>query len=64
MDPEEFSRMADAMDSLTDRDILSAVSGVPVDWRIPDDELETLAWFLFYRKSGAASRLRALAASI
>jgi len=60
LDRRVFSDFADRTAALTAQEILSAISEVPVEWGTPDSELEALAWFIYYRRTATAQRLRAL----
>ncbi|NQX28311.1 hypothetical protein HQQ81_13270 [Microbacteriaceae bacterium VKM Ac-2854] len=60
--PGRFHDLANALERLTPEDLLAAVARVPVEWKIPDWELETVAWVLHNRRLGVADRLRSAAA--
>lgn len=45
-------------------DILGVLAGVPREWGSSDEELGTLGWFLYARRSGVADRLEGLATSL
>jgi len=59
----ELQRLADSLEELMPDAMASAISDVPVDWPVTDDELEALVAFADYRRVPVAERLRALAAA-
>ena len=61
MDSGTFLETAAQLEALSVFDLIDVVSGVPVAWRIPDENLECLAWWLHARKPHIADRMRALA---
>jgi hypothetical protein len=60
LDRRVFRNFADRISALSAQEVLSAIGEVPVEWGVPDSELEALAWFLYYRRTAAAERLQAL----
>lgn len=63
MSSSALERAARAVRAISDVDILSAVSGVPVDWGVSNGDLAALALVVSTRRAGVASRAEALAAS-
>lgn len=63
MDPKAFLEVADLLEGLLETDFIDAVASVPLAWGVRDDLLEALAWWLYFRRTHAASRMRALANS-
>lgn len=61
MDPEAFLEVGTLLEGLTVSDFIDAVASVPVTWGIPNDLLESLAWWLYYRRTHVAQRMRTLA---
>nr|WP_152225496.1 HipA family kinase [Arthrobacter citreus] len=61
MDPGAFLGVADDLALLSVTDFIDAVASVPVAWGVPDSLLETLAWWLHYRRKHVVTRMRALA---
>ena len=60
LDIGEVNRLADALEAIDQRALLSALNGVPSTWPVTDAELETLGWFLHVRAIGVSQRLRLL----
>lgn len=58
LDKTALLSMADRIEALGPEDLLSVVSGVPVEWDTDDRDLEAMAWFLFCRRGPVADRLR------
>ena len=63
MDPDAFIQVAEDVANLGVEDLLAAVATVPVSWGIPDEDLESLAWWIHMRRRHIADRMRALASS-
>lgn len=54
----ELNACADDLLKLTAEEIASACAKVPLEWGIPRDSLETLAWFVYVRRISVANRLK------
>ena len=63
LDAVSLRAVADRILALEVGDILSVVSGVPVEWGTGDVDLEAMAWFLYNRRADVAARLRCRADS-
>ncbi|MBB6567004.1 hypothetical protein HPO96_31200 [Kribbella sandramycini] len=59
MDKAAFGDVADRIEAVTAEQLIEVVAGVPVAWDVPPFELETVAWFLYRRRTPVANRLRA-----
>jgi len=57
LDRSTVAEVAEALADLTRNDLLKVVSAVPIEWGIPDVDLEHLAWFLYERREMVADRL-------
>jgi hypothetical protein len=58
LDRDECRRIATRLEGLDSDALLEAVSTLPAEWPISDDELRALADWAAHRASGAAERLR------
>lgn len=58
IDTGELESVACTLEELEADQILHAVSRVPADWLVDEHALESIAWFLYCRKSVVAKRLR------
>lgn len=61
IDPDELIVVAARIEALTKREILLAMSAVPVDWGTTDADLEIMGWFLHSRREAVGARARDLA---
>lgn len=61
LDSKELLAVAERIERLDARALLSVMSAVPVEWGTDDGNLEVMAWFLFRRRTAVAHRLRTLA---
>jgi hypothetical protein len=59
LDPDELTRLADALDDLSRQDIERELSKLPRDWPVADDEFSAVAEFADHRRAAVAARLRA-----
>jgi hypothetical protein len=64
LDETEVARVADRLESITEQEVVAALSNLPAEWPTSDDQLEALVDFLLARREPAAGRVRALASSI
>ena len=62
MDPQAFVEMRERIEGLTVTDLIDVVASVPLAWGVPDDLLESLAWWFYRRRTHATARMRQLAA--
>ncbi len=58
LDVAEINRLADRLDGLTAAEVLGIVNLVPPEWPVTDEQLGTLAWFLYTRAKPVAARVR------
>lgn len=61
IDSSELVRMADAIAGLSPELVMDAISGVPVEWGVIDEDLEAIGWFVHHRRVQVSERLRHLA---
>lgn len=61
LDATVFHEAANALEALVPDALLRVVGGVPPEWGVSDPELETVAWFLWRRRTAVADRLRVMA---
>ncbi|KJL49367.1 hypothetical protein RS84_00075 [Microbacterium hydrocarbonoxydans] len=59
---EALLQVADRLESLTPDSYVRAMSAVPLEWGASDHDLESMAWFLYYRAPAVAARTRRIAA--
>lgn len=64
MDPGSLIECAGRLDTISAEEILAVLAGVPTEWGTSDQDLETLGWFLFNRKSVVADRISHLAGTL
>lgn len=64
LDRTSFSAFAHQVEAITPEQVLTVLARVPVEWGTSNEDLETLGWFIYYRRAAAARRLRALGAHI
>ncbi len=62
LDRSAFDDFANKLMAISSGQLLRVVASVPIEWSVPDEDLEALAWFIYYRRNATATRLRALAA--
>jgi hypothetical protein len=62
LDPAELARLADRLNDLTEEEVVAAMSNLPAEWPVQEDELEALFDFVYGRRSAVAQRLRTLVA--
>ncbi|NQD89424.1 hypothetical protein HP499_16690 [Paenarthrobacter sp. CM16] len=61
MDPGAFVEMFERIEALSVTDLIDVVASVPLAWGVPDELLESLAWWFYMRRTHAAARMRQLA---
>ncbi|WOC59866.1 HipA family kinase [Paenarthrobacter sp. AT5] len=61
MDPAAFVDMLERIEALTVTDLIDVVASVPLAWGVPDELLESLAWWFYMRRTHAMARMRQLA---
>lgn len=64
LDAAELERLADALNAVTEQEIVEVVSKLPAAWPVQDDELEALVDFVNDRRQAVAQRLRALVPAV
>lgn len=60
LDGEELRRLADRLETLTEQEIETEVTKIPVEWPVTDAELAAVVQFADQRWGPVAARLRAL----
>ncbi len=60
LDRDELTRLADALDGLSQAQVEEELSKLPGDWPVTDDELAAVAEFANHRREPVAARLRAI----
>ncbi|GAA1015967.1 hypothetical protein Aple_011150 [Acrocarpospora pleiomorpha] len=60
LSPESVSSVADALEKIEREALVNILCGVPASWPAADEELATLGWFLEYRATAVAARVRDL----
>jgi hypothetical protein len=64
LDPSELRRLAERLEALSVEELEGALSNIPPDWPVTDEELAAAVEFADARRSGVAGRLRALAQTV
>ncbi|OMH30667.1 hypothetical protein BGP79_11960 [Tersicoccus sp. Bi-70] len=62
MDPRAFLDVAQRIEQIDPVTLQHCVADVPVEWEIPNEDLEALGWWLYVRRRKVADRMRARAA--
>jgi hypothetical protein len=62
MNPTAFHQVADTLEGVSVSQIVDVIRVVPLEWGIPDSDLEAVGWMLYRRREPVAMRLRQLAA--
>lgn len=64
MSAEAFLEMSVRVSAITVGEVMTAVAAVPVDWKIQEWDLETVAWLVYNRRLGVSNRLVEFAMSL
>ncbi|MGN6545181.1 MAG: HipA family kinase [Aureliella sp.] len=63
-DDNEFERLANALEAVSQQTIVGILQTVPESWPVTDEELAVIGCFLFHRAGTAAERVRRLAEQV
>jgi hypothetical protein len=61
LSPQATQEVGDALDRISQAELVEVLQDIPASWPVSDDELEALGWFLEHRAPAVAGRVRALA---
>ncbi|MCW1250646.1 hypothetical protein ODZ83_10775 [Acaricomes phytoseiuli] len=64
LDASAFLEVAAAIDGLSVEELIACVATVPVEWNVPDDDLESLAWWIYCRRGRVSRRMRSFASEV
>jgi hypothetical protein len=64
LDPAELRRLAEPLEALSVEELNAALSNIPTEWPVTDEDLAGVVEFAYARRTGVAARLRALAETV